>query len=121
MTTFEDFLHDLDDLVQEHAGHGLALRMETDAKGGIAKIFSENATSLIRASNGLADAVDLAHTAAEHHPLWSLLDSSAEISATVLEKWNDDLSVQDVEEIKWRIKTLARSAEGLLTSNSSHR
>ncbi len=113
MAEFGDFLRDLEGLAREHAGRGLALKVESDPRGCAVRVFGDGATPLSRARSGLADAVELAHATAEHHPLWGMLANSAEIAADVLERWDGDLSPREAEEIRWRIRELARSAERL--------
>lgn len=111
MTTFADFLRDLEKLVQEHAQADLALKIEKDPENSIVQVFGEKAVPLERAKNGLEDVLELAHTTAEHHRFWSLLDNSAEIAATVLEKWHEGMSDSELDEIKWHIKELDRHLE----------
>lgn len=111
MTTFEDFLRELEMLVQEHVQTDLALKVEKNRENDIVQVFGEKAVPLARAKNGLEDVLELAHTTAEHHPFWSLLDNSAEIAATVLEKWCEEMSDSELDEIKWHIKALDRHLE----------
>ena len=82
------------------------LKIETDLESNIIKIFGENINSLSRAKNGLEDVSELANTAAEHHPYWNILYSCSQISKTLLDKWNDNLSKDELEEIEWSIKEL---------------
>lgn len=113
MTTFADFLRDLEKLVQEHAQGSLALKVEKDSENNIVQVLGEKAVPLARARNGLEDVLELAHTTAEHHPFWSLLDNSAEIAATVLEKWHEEIAASELDEIKWHMKELGRHLERL--------
>ncbi|MER3407778.1 MAG: hypothetical protein C4292_03095 [Nitrososphaera sp.] len=55
-----------------------------------------------KASSGLADVLELAYTTAEHHPYWGMLYHATEISKMLLEKWDSDLSQDNVSEIAWR-------------------
>jgi len=41
---------------------------------------------------------ELSYTTAEHHPYWKLLYSCAEISKTTLEKWNSELTSDELDE-----------------------
>ena len=65
----------------------------------------------------LTDLVDkmaeLSYTTAEHHPYWKLLYSCVEISRIVLERWNDEISTDDVDEIRWMISELQNSLNKL--------
>ena len=89
------------------------LKIEDDLDSEIIKIFGEKISSLSRAKNGLEDVLEMAYTTAEHHPFWNLLYQSSQISKTLLEKWNEELSSEDSEEIKWAIKELKHSIEKL--------
>ena len=77
------------------------------------KIFSEKIDAVLRAKTGLIDVSELAYTTAEHHPYWALLYNCSEISKTVLEKWNDKISSEEMDEIKWHIKEIENSCEKL--------
>ena len=46
MTTFADFLRDLEKLVQEHAQADLALKIEKDPENSIVQVFGEKAVPL---------------------------------------------------------------------------
>jgi pterin-4a-carbinolamine dehydratase len=56
---------------------------------------------------------ELSYTTAEHHPYWKLLYSCVEISRIVLERWNDEISTDDVDEIRWMISELQNSLNKL--------
>jgi len=111
MTTFENFYHDLKELAEKYETSNVSIKLENDLDNGIIKIFGEKITALARAKNGLNDATELAYTTAEHHPYWNLLYNSSEIANTVLENWNDKLSKDSLEEIKWAIKELSQVLE----------
>jgi len=111
MASFEDFYNDLARLVEKYKKRNTLLKLEQDLDNDIIKIFGEKLTALARAKNGLNDVEELAYTTAEHHPYWNVLYNSSEIANTILEKWNDDLSKKDVEEIEWAIKEIAQTLE----------
>ena len=56
---------------------------------------------------------ELSYTTAEHHPYWKLLYSCVEISRIILERWNDEISTDDVDEIRWMISELQNSLNKL--------
>jgi len=62
-----------------------------------------------RAERALYDIQELADSTAEHHPYWVLLYNCSQISKTILEKWNDDLTEEDLSEIRWMISELENS------------
>ena len=98
MTDFEDFHHDLIELVKKYESN-LGLKIEEDLENEIIKIFGTKITSLARAQNGLNDVTELSHATAEHHPYWNLLSNCSEIGHTVLDKWKKSLSSDDVKDI----------------------
>ena len=59
------------------------------------------------------DIQELADSTAEHHPYWVLLYNCSQISKSILEKWNDDLTEEDLTEIRWMISELENSYDKL--------
>ena len=110
MTDFDNFHHDLIELVKKYE-HDISLKVEEDLEHDIIKIFGVKITSLARAQNGLNDMTELAHTTAEHHPYWKLLDNCSEIGHTVLDKWTKSLSSEDISDIKWALKEIDQTLE----------
>ena len=110
MTDFDNFYHDLIELVKKYE-HDLALKVEEDLEHDIIKIFGVKITSLARAQNGLNDMTELAYTTAEHHPYWNLLYNCSEIGHTVLDKWKKSLSSEDISDIKWALKEINQTLE----------
>lgn len=111
MEDFESFYHDLLDLAKKYETKNIPLKIEKDLENDIVKIFGEKITSLARAKNGLNDVTELSYTTAEHHPYWNLLYNCSEIANSVLEKWRDSLSDEDLSDIEWAIKELNQSLE----------
>ena len=111
MASFEDFYNDLERLVKKYEKSDTPLKLEQDLDNNIIKIFGEKITALARAKNGLNDVVELAYTTAEHHPYWNVLYNSSEIANTILEKWADEISKEDVGEIEWAIKEIVQTME----------
>jgi len=69
-----------------------------------------NSTQLVKEVTDLVDKMaELSYTTAEHHPYWKLLYSCVEISKIVLEKWDDELAKEDLDEIRWIISELENS------------
>jgi len=118
MTNFENFYNDLIDLAKKHELQNTPLKIEQDLENDIVKIFGERITSLTRARNGLNDVTELAYTTAEHHPYWNLLYNCSEIANSVLEKWKESLSADDLSDIDWAIKELSQSLEKIKNQNS---
>jgi len=120
MTDFDNFHHDLIELVKKYE-HDMPLKVEEDLEHDIIKIFGVKITSLARAQNGLNDMTELAYTTAEHHPYWNLLYNCSDIGHTILDKWEKSLSSDDVADIKWALKEINQTLEKIKNnSNVSH-
>ena len=119
MEDFESFYHDLLDLAKKYETKNIPLKIEKDLENDIVKIFGEKITSLARAKNGLNDVTELSYTTAEHHPYWNLLYNCSEIATSVLEKWKDSLSDEDLSDIEWAIKELNQSLEKIKSKTNT--
>ena len=117
MTQFEDFYNDLAELVKQYEKNNTPIKLEQDIDHDIIKIFGEKITALARAKNGLNDVTELAYTTAEHHPYWNILYNSSEIANTILEKWSDKISPEEIDEIQWAIKEIGQTLEKIKTSS----
>ena len=84
-----------------------------DLSSKIIQIFGEGTDVVSRAKNGLENVVELGYTTAEHHPYWGLLHNCSQISKTVLDKWNEDISNEELSEIQWMIDELQNSCTKL--------
>ena len=80
----------------------ISTKVGVDRDAGIIRIYGEDSDYISRASSGLAEVLELAYTTAEHHPYWSVLYHAIEISKIVLEKWNSDLTADQISEMSWR-------------------
>ena len=122
MTPFEDFHKSLLELAKSYGEKNMHLKIDYDADSDIVKIFGEKITSLARAKNGIQDVAELSYTTAEHHPFWNLLYHCSEISKTTLEKWSDNFTKEELDEINWSIDELKNSCNKLqekLNDNST--
>ena len=75
--------------------------------------MDSNDDLVLRAERALYDIQELADSTAEHHPYWVLLYNCSQISKSILEKWNDDLTEDDLSEIRWMISELENSCNKL--------
>ena len=66
MITFDNFHHDLTELVKKSEKE-LGLKLEEDLEFDTLKIFYPKITSLGMVQNGLTDITELAYAADEHH------------------------------------------------------
>jgi len=111
--SFTDFYRSLMDLVKTFEEKNTILKVEEDLALNIIRIFGEGVDSVSRAKNGLEEVVELSYTTAEHHPYWALLYNCSQISKSILEKWNDELTEEDLSEIRWMISELENSCSRL--------
>ncbi|MGD8300342.1 MAG: hypothetical protein PVJ16_07505 [Nitrosopumilaceae archaeon] len=121
MSDFEEFFSDLKKLVEKYEQKNTMVKLESDLENDIIKIFGEKINSLEKAKNGLNDVTELAYTTAEHHPYWNLLYQSSEIANTVLEKWKDNLSPEEISEIEWSLKEISQTLEKIKENNPRQR
>ncbi len=120
MMTFEDFYNELEVLAEKYEKNNTLIKIEKDLPNNIIKIFGEKISELARAKNGLNDVTELAYATAEHHPYWNILFNSCEITNTVLEKWKDTISIQDIDEIQWAIKEIDQTLEKIKDKFQTH-
>ncbi len=85
------------------------LRYQHIQEAGILKVFGQGTTPLDLARHGLTDIEELAHTAAEHHPYWRMLNYVAEASRIILEKWDGTITQDDMEYLRWAVTSLQDS------------
>jgi len=111
--SFTDFYKSLLDLVKTFEEKNTILKVEEDLALNIIRIFGEGIDSVSRAKNGLEEVVELSYTTAEHHPYWALLYNCSQISKSILEKWDDELTEEDLSEIRWMISELENSCNKL--------
>ena len=117
MDSFKSFFDELLTLVEKYEKKQVMIKVENEPDYEFVKIFGEKIDSILRAKTGLNDVSELAYTTAEHHPYWALLYNCSEISKTVLEKWNDKISSEEMDEIKWHIKEIENSCKKLEDSS----
>jgi hypothetical protein len=80
----------------------VSARVVIDSESSIIKIYGEGSDHVKRAHSGLSDVQELAYTTAEHHPYWAILYHASEISKAVLEKWESQLTLDQMSEMSWR-------------------
>lgn len=117
----EDFLKfqdALSDLIKSFEQKNVLIKMASDIDSNIVKIYGERSDALGRAKAGLEEVAELAYDTAEHHPCWNLLYDGSQILKVVLDKWNDSLTKEDLEEIKWYADKIKDSLENV--SNDHH-
>ena len=100
-STFSDFYKSLLELAKTFEEKNTSLKIQPDLDANIIRIYGEKTDSLERAKAGLEEVSELAYTTAEHHPYWNLIYNASQISKLALEKWNDQLTQEELDEILW--------------------
>ena len=111
--TFDDFFKSLQELIKSYEKKNLMIKMQSDLESNIVHLFGEQMSSLARAQSGLDDVSELACTTAEHHPYWNALYHACQISKITLDKWNGELTKEELDEISWSIDELKNTCEKL--------
>jgi len=104
--SFLDFYKSLLELVKSYEDKKIMLKIEEDLESNLIRIFGENISALSKAKSGLVDVSELAYDTAEHHPYWGLLYHCSQISKICLEKWNDNITQDELDEIEWSLDEL---------------
>ncbi len=117
--TFSDFYKSLLKLVKSYEEKNTMLKVEENLESTIIRIYGEKTDSLSRAKNGIEDVAELAYTVAEHHPYWGLLYNCTQIAKIALDKWDDNLSKEECDEIDWSIDELKNTCKKLKEDLSS--
>ncbi len=113
MKSFEEFYQSILELRKLAQENNIHVKIEEELDFQIVKIFGENISALARAKSGLSDVEELAFTTAEHHPYWNLLYQCSQISKTTLEKWEDELTKEEIEEFEWSLDELKNACKKL--------
>ena len=111
--TFTDFYQSLLELVKTFENKKIFLKVEEDLELNIIRIFGENINSLSLAKKGIEDVSEQAYTTAEHHPYWALLYHCTQIGKISLDKWNEELTKEELDEIEWSIDELKNTCKKL--------
>ena len=111
--SFEAFYDELTLLVEKFEKKQTQLKVESDLDFDSVKIFGEKMDSVTRAKLGIDDAAELAYTTAEQHPYWCVLYNCTEITKTILEKWNDEVTPEQIDEIKWNLKEIQNAISNI--------
>jgi hypothetical protein len=91
----------------------ISTKVGIDRDAGIIRIYGEGSDYIRRASSGLEEMLELAYTTAEHHPYWAVLYHAAEISKVALEKWESDLTTDQISEMSWRCDEIKMALDRL--------
>jgi hypothetical protein len=115
----EDFLKlhdDILDLIKLYEQKNILVKMQSDSDSDTIKIYGEKASVLQRAKAGLEEVAELAYSTAEHHPYWNLLYNGSQILKTILEKWDESLTEEELKEINWYADEIKNSLNNVSTN-----
>ena len=110
--TFSDFYKSLLNLAKSFEGKNVLLKIQPDLDANIIRIYGKT-DSIKQAKAGLEEVYELALSTAEHHPYWSLIYNASQISKLALDKWNDTLTQEELDEISWCIDELNNTSKKL--------
>jgi hypothetical protein len=102
MSSIDRVLESIKPALEDVQKKGILTRIGVDRDAGIIRIYGESSGYIQRATSGLSEMLELAYTTAEHHPYWLLLYHAAEACQTVLDKWESELSADQLSEMSWR-------------------
>ncbi|MGI0082382.1 MAG: hypothetical protein ACREAG_03645 [Nitrosopumilaceae archaeon] len=112
-TEFSEFHESLVKLAKSFEEKNLLIKIQSDLDANVIRIYGEKTDSLARAKAGLEEVSELAYTTAEHHPYWSLIYNSSQISKLALEKWEGELTKEELDEISWHADELKNTSTKL--------
>jgi len=113
-------LHDaILDLIKLFEQKNILVKMQSDPDSDVIKIYGEKASAVQRARAGLEEVAELAYSTAEHHPYWNLLYNGSLILKTVLEKWNETLTNEELKEIIWYADEIKNSLNNVSTNHDT--
>lgn len=110
---FSEFCEEVEKLAKSFQEKNILVKIQPDLEANIIRIYGEKTDSLARAKVGLDELSELAYTTAEHHPYWNLIYNSSQISKLALEKWDGNLTKEELDEISWHAEELKNSCKKL--------
>jgi len=113
MSSIDRVLESIRPALEELQKKDVSTKVAVDKDAGIIRIYGEGSDYIKRASSGLSEILELAYTTAEHHPYWLLLYHATEVCKAVLEKWESELSADQLSEMSWRCDEIKMTLEKL--------
>ncbi|MEM3063818.1 MAG: hypothetical protein QW177_00435 [Candidatus Nitrosotenuis sp.] len=118
--SFDEFYRSLEELAASYSKRGVMVKLVPGVVANMVKIIEENTSSLDRAKSGLEEVSELSYATAEHHPYWNLLFHACQISKIVLDKWDSDLTKEELDEIAWSVDEIKNTISKLRENPRSH-
>lgn len=113
MSSIDKVLDATKGVLEELQKQNIFFKVSVDKDASIVRIYGEGSHHIKRASSGLGEVMELAYTTAEHHPYWAILYNAAEICKTVLDKWESELTQDQMSEMSWRSDEIKMALERL--------
>lgn len=113
MSSIDTVLESIKPALEELQKKGISTRVGVDRDAGIIRIYGEGSDYIRRATSGLSEMLELAYTTAEHHPYWLLLYHATEVCKAVLDKWESELSADQLSEMSWRCDEIKMALDKL--------
>lgn len=113
MSSIDRVLESIKPALDELQKKDISTRVGVDRDAGIIRIYGEGSDYIKRASSGLSEILELAYTTAEHHPYWLVLYHATEVCKAVLEKWESELSADQLSEMLWRCDEIKMALDKL--------
>jgi hypothetical protein len=113
MSNIDRVLEATKDILDQLQRQNINFKVSVDKEASIVRIYGEEAHHIKRASSGLGEVMELAYTTAEHHPYWAMLYNASEICKMVLDKWESELTEDQMSEMSWRCDEIKMALERL--------
>lgn len=113
MSSIDKVLESIKPALDELQKKDISTRVGVDRDAGIIRIYGEGSDYIKRASSGLSEMLELAYTTAEHHPYWLVLYHATEVCKAVLDKWESELSADQLSEMSWRCDEIKMALDKL--------
>ncbi|HJU34701.1 MAG TPA: hypothetical protein VJ695_06245 [Nitrososphaera sp.] len=111
MSNIEKILDATKGVLEELRKQNIFFKISVDEDASIIRIYGEGSHYIKRATSGLGEVMELAYTTAEHHPYWTVIYNAAEICRTVLDRWESDLTPDQISEMSWRCDEIKMALE----------
>ena len=97
---------------------GASVTISVDKEYGVIRICNQEDTTVVKkASSALSEVLELSYATSEHHPYWSILYHATEISKTILDEWDSNLSKDAISEMSWRADKIKVALEKIYEHN----
>ncbi|RNJ78289.1 MAG: hypothetical protein EB829_05025 [Nitrosopumilus sp. H8] len=106
--TFDDFCGEVEELAKKHRKDA-AIRIEQSPGRNIARVYGPGITPVEMARDGLNGISELASDVAEHHPHWKIISGCSSILDTLLERWDGQLTAEDLSQMRWDLDRIGRA------------